>query len=236
MHQVVHISMNLYTNNIIERYNRTLKTNALKPSDHLVEAIKQLVKHATYTNLQYIKRLTKESIRFMKANLDDCMLIKKYHRELTDNAIRLIRKAHNIVLEFKDIWNLKDEDDSFLFTNPNNDHQSTVSFNHADQMQCNCPWYITERFVCPHMLVILEQRVLPDLQDENKDITDIIAMTCIYKKKQATEIIDHASQFTQFSDRHSINTSKRSSRQSEISQATCSFSKIRIESNSSQSK
>jgi nicotinate-nucleotide pyrophosphorylase len=32
----------------------------------------------------------------MKANLDDCMLIKKYHRELTDNAIRLIRKAHKI--------------------------------------------------------------------------------------------------------------------------------------------
>ena len=134
----------------------------------------------------------------MKANLDDCMLIKKYHRELTDAAIRLIRKAHKIVLDFKDIWNLEDEDDSFLFTNPNNDHQSTVSFNHADQMQCNCPWYITERFVCPHMLVILEQRVLPD--------------------------------------RHSINTSKRSSRQSKISQATCSFSKIRIESNSSQSK
>jgi hypothetical protein len=49
------------------------------------------------------------------------------------------------------------------------------------------------------MLVILEQRVLPDLQDENKDITDIIAMTSIFKKKQATEIIDHASQFTQFS-------------------------------------
>ena len=135
----------------------------------------------------------------MKANLDDCMLIKIYHRELTDAAIRLIRKAHKIVLDFKDIWNLEDEDDSFLFTNPNNDHQSTVSFNHADQMQCNCPWYITERFVCPHMLVILEQRVLPDLQDENKDITDIIAMTSIFKKKQATEIIDHASQFTQFS-------------------------------------
>jgi len=103
------------------------------------------------------------------------------------------------VLDFKDIWNLQDEDDSFLFTNPHNDHQSTVSFNHADQMQCNCSWYINERFVCPHMLVILEQRVLPDLQDENKDITDIIAMTSIYKKKQATEIIDHASQFTQFS-------------------------------------
>ena len=38
----------------------------------------------------------------MKANLDDCMLIKKYHRELTDAAIRLIRKAHKIVLDFKD--------------------------------------------------------------------------------------------------------------------------------------
>jgi hypothetical protein len=35
----------------------------------------------------------------MKANLDDCMLIKKYHRELTDAAIR---KAHKIVLDFKD--------------------------------------------------------------------------------------------------------------------------------------
>jgi hypothetical protein len=58
----------------------------------------------------------------MKANLDDCMLIKKYHRELTDAAIRLIRKAHKIVLDFKDIWNLEDEDDSFLFTNPNNDY------------------------------------------------------------------------------------------------------------------
>ena len=66
-------------------------------------------------------------------------------------------------------------------------------------MQCNCSWYINERFVCPHMVVILEQIVLPDLQDENKDITDIIAMTSIFKKKQATEIIDHASQFTQFS-------------------------------------
>ncbi len=110
-------------------------------------------------------------------------------------GIRLIRKAHKIVLDFKDIWNLQDEDDSFLFTNPHNDHQSTVSFNHADQMQCNCSWYINERFVCPHMLVILEQRVLPDLQDENKDITDIIAMTSIFKKKQATEIIDHASHF-----------------------------------------
>ena len=114
----------------------------------------------------------------MKANLDYCMLIKKYHRELTDAAIRLIRKAHKIVLDFKDIWNLQDEDDSFLFTNSNNDHQSTVSFNHADQMQCNCPWYITERFVCPHMLVILEQRVLPDRHSINtskfptiKDIT-----------------------------------------------------------------
>ena len=61
----------------------------------------------------------------MKANLDGCMLIKKYHRELTDAAIRLIRKAHKIVLDFKDIFNLEDEDDSFLFTNPHNDHQST---------------------------------------------------------------------------------------------------------------
>ena len=55
------------TNNRLERYNRTLKSNCLtKSSDHLVEAIKQLVKHSTNLQREYIKRQTKQSMRYMK--------------------------------------------------------------------------------------------------------------------------------------------------------------------------
>jgi hypothetical protein len=50
--------------------------------------IKQLVKYVTNLQREYIKRLTKESMKFMKTNPDDCILIKKYHRQLTDTAIK----------------------------------------------------------------------------------------------------------------------------------------------------
>ena len=43
------------TNNRLERYNRTIKHNALKPTQHLSEAIKQLVKHAEYSYRESLK-------------------------------------------------------------------------------------------------------------------------------------------------------------------------------------
>ena len=49
------------------------------------------------------------------------------------------------------------------------------------------------------MLVILEQRVMPEIIDEDKDIDEIIAMTHYHKKKQINEIIETGTQFVQMS-------------------------------------
>ena len=49
------------------------------------------------------------------------------------------------------------------------------------------------------MLVILEQRVMPEIIDEDKGIDEIIAMTHYHKKKQINEIIETGTQFVQMS-------------------------------------
>ena len=66
--------------------------------------------------------------------------------------------------------------------------------------------------VCPHMLDILEQRVLPDIIYEDKDIEEIIAMTQYHKKKQINEIIETETQFVQMSQEPIIIQSHRPSR------------------------
>ena len=97
-----------FTNPLLERYNRTLKYNCLtKSSDHLVEAIRQLVKHSINLQREYIKRQTKQSMRYMKPNPDDTLFIQKYHKVLTDNAIRLAREANNLAIKCHDTWELE---------------------------------------------------------------------------------------------------------------------------------
>ena len=99
----------------------------------------------------------------MKTNPDDCIFIKKYNRQLTDTAIKKIRDSYSKAIEFKEIWDLEDHDGSFKFINPNNGHESLVSFNHVDQMSCDCPWFVNHRLACPHMLIILDQ-TMPQLR------------------------------------------------------------------------
>jgi len=84
----------------------------------LVEAIKQLVKHSTNLQREYIKRQTKQSMRYMKPNLDDTLFIKKYHKVLTDNAIRLAREANNFAIKCHDNWEIEENQNYYKFTNP----------------------------------------------------------------------------------------------------------------------
>ena len=59
------------------------------------------------------------------------------------------------------------------------------------------------------MLVILEQRVMPEIIDEDKGIDEIIAMTHYHKKKQINEIIETGTQFVQMSQEPIIIQSQR---------------------------
>ena len=76
-------------------------------------------------------------------------------------------------------------------------------------MSCTCQFYVSYFFVCPHMLVILEQRVMPEIIDEDKGIDEIIAMTHYHKKKPINEIIETGTQFVQMSQEPIIIQSQR---------------------------
>ena len=59
------------------------------------------------------------------------------------------------------------------------------------------------------MLVILEQRVMPEIIDEDKDIDEIITLSHYHKKKQINEIIETGTQFVQMSQEPIIIQSQR---------------------------
>jgi hypothetical protein len=145
----------------------------------------------------------------MKPNPDDTLFIKKYHMVLSDNAIKLAREANNLANKCHDTWELEEHQNYYKFTNPVSNHVSTVSFNHVNQMSCTCQYYVSYFFVCPHMLVILEQRVMPEIIDEDKDIDEIITLSHYHKKKQINEIIETGTQFVQMSQEPIIIQSQR---------------------------
>ena len=59
------------------------------------------------------------------------------------------------------------------------------------------------------MLVILEQRVMPEIIDEDKDIDEIITLSHYHKKKQINEIIETGTEFVQMSQESIIIQSQR---------------------------
>ena len=123
----------------------------------------------------------------------DSQLLKMYCSVLTDHAIKQVRDAYKCVSKIHENITIEENDDNtFDFINDN--FHVTVSFNHNDQMLCNCPIYLQHQFFCPHMLVILEEKILPSLLEE-KDISELLAMKELYKKQSVETVIEQASQF-----------------------------------------
>ena len=121
----------------------------------------------------------------------DSQLLKMYGSVLTDHAIKIVRESYKYVSKIHDIITIEEnEDNTFDFIN---DHFTvSVSFNLKDQMLCNCPLCLNHQFVCPHMLVILEEKVLLSLLVE-KDISELVAMKELYKKQSVETVIEQAS-------------------------------------------
>jgi len=83
----------------------------------------------------------------------DSQLLKMYGSVLTDHAIKQVRDAYKYVSKIHENITIEENhDNTFDFINDN--FHVTVSFNHNDQMLCNCPTYLQHQFVCPHMLHI----------------------------------------------------------------------------------
>ena len=135
------------TNNKIKRHNRTLKTNRLQMSDHLVESVKILIRHAYIIHREALNISTKNIVRIRQINPNnDCLFLRVYGKCLTDHAIDLIKEFQSQMDYIYEHFTIEDneQDDqhrNFIFKcEKRND--TKVSFNHACQLQCDFRGFI----------------------------------------------------------------------------------------------
>ena len=176
------------TNNRIERHNRTLKTNRLQMSDHLVESVKILIRHAYHIHKEALNITIKDTVRVRQINHGiDCLFLREYSKVLTDHAIDLIKTAQSHMDDIIEKYNIEDNSESehnFIFKCSNR-LDIMVSFNHAGQLQCNCKGFMQYQITCSHILIILEHIILKNLE-EPVTIEELVDIKRFYLKQNGT--------------------------------------------------
>ena len=159
------------TNNHIEAFHRSIKLR-IAATMHIYETLIELMKIVSDIRAKEIT--ISHSLKQRNVKKDDCPLVRKFHKQLSLEAVKKINAEYQVLEKNSYSMNEIKTNEWDVFVNKNNLHRVTKNIN----LRCECAFYSQNELPCPHIMHIINLEYELDFHDDIAKLVNISSKWC----------------------------------------------------------